>query len=94
MDKKYLISIEILHLVAGFSLVASGILVYFIDGFEMALSWTIFGAMYVSMSDVGEEDMNEEKRKNTKHLNRRLFGYVGASLSILLFIYYATKLCL
>jgi hypothetical protein len=63
MEKKYLISIEQLHLIAGFSLVVSGILTYFVDGFEMALSWTIFGAMYISMSDVGEEDMNEVKKK-------------------------------
>ena len=54
MKNKYSLSIETLHLIAGFSLVFSGFLVYFIDGFEMALSWIIFGPMYISMSDIGE----------------------------------------
>jgi len=92
--KKYLISIETLHLIAGFSLVLSGILVYFIDGFEMALSWAIFGAMYISMSDIGEDEMSAEKRSHPRHLNRRLFGYVGASLGVILVIFYINKLFL
>jgi hypothetical protein len=86
--KKYIFSIEKLHLIAGISLVFSGILVYFIDGFEMALSWIIFGAMYISMSDVGEDDMSEEKRNHSKHVIRRLFGYFGAIFSLLLVVYY------
>jgi len=94
MKKKYLISIESLHLIAGFSLVISGVLVYFIDGFEMALSWAIFGAMYISMSDIGENEMNEEKLKHRSHLIRRLFGYLGAILGIALTIYYAGKFIL
>ena len=92
MEKRYLISIERLHLVAGFSLVFSGILVYFIDGFEMALSWAIFGAMYISMSDVGEDEMSEEKLKHKSHIVRRIFGYVGAILGIVLTFYYLTML--
>ena len=92
MKNKHLISIETLHLIAGFSLVISGVLVYFIDGFEMALSWAIFGAMYISMSDVGENEMSEEKLKHRSHLIRRLFGYVGALLGVTLIIYYIVKL--
>ena len=92
MEKRYLISIERLHLVAGFSLVFSGILVYFIDGFEMALSWAIFGAMYISMSDVGEDEMSEEKLKHKSHIIRRIFGYVGAILGIVLTFYYLSIL--
>jgi len=88
MKKKYLISIEKLHLIAGFSLVISGILVYFIDGFEMALSWAIFGAMYISMSDVGEDEMSEEKLKDRSHIIRRIFGYTGAILGLVLIFYY------
>jgi hypothetical protein len=88
MEKRYLISIERLHLIAGFSLVFSGILVYFIDGFEMSLSWAIFGAMYISMSDVGEDEMSEEKLKHKSHITRRIFGYVGAILGIVLTFYY------
>ena len=94
MNKKYLISIERLHLIAGFSLVVSGVLVYFIDGIEMALSWLVFGAMYISMSDIGENDMSEEKRNHSSHMIRRLFGYLGASFSIILVVYYLNKIFL
>ncbi|RJU83939.1 MAG: hypothetical protein DWB99_01120 [Candidatus Poseidoniales archaeon] len=92
LNKKYLISIERLHLIAGFSLVLSGIMVYFIDGIEMALSWGVFGAMYISMSDIGEDDMSEEKRNQSSHSIRRLFGYAGASFSLVLVFYYLTKI--
>ena len=94
MKKKYLVSIEALHLIAGFSLVLSGILVYFIDGLEMALSWSIFGAMYISMSDIGEAEMSEEKRKQPNHIIRRLFGYSGATFSVLLLLFYLNKVFL
>ena len=94
MKKKYLISIEALHLIAGFSLIVSGALVYFIDGFETALSWAIFGAMYISMSDVGEKEMSDEKLKHVSHLVRRLFGYLGALFSIALLLFYINKVFL
>ena len=94
MKKKYFISIESLHLIAGFSLVISGILVFFIDGFEMTLSWAIFGAMYISMSDIGEDEMSEEKLKHRSHLIRRIFGYLGAILGVVLIFYYLNKMAL
>ena len=92
MKGKYLISIEILHLIAGFSLMISGVLVYFIDGFEMAVSWGVFGAMYVSMSDVGENEMSSEKLHHINHKVRRLFGYIGAGFSIILVCFYFNKI--
>ena len=91
-NKKYFISIEKLHLIAGFSLVISGSIVYFIDGVEMALSWAIFGAMYISMSDIGENEMSEQKRNHSSHKIRRLFGYLGAFCSIILLIFYLSKI--
>lgn len=94
MKKKYIISIEKLHLIAGFSLIFSGIMVYFIDGFEMALSWIIFGAMYISMSDIGEAEMNEEKLNHPNHMIRRLFGYLGAAFSVILVLFYLNKIFL
>lgn len=94
MNEKYILSIEKLHLIAGFSLVVSGILVYFLDGFEMMLSWVIFGAMYISMSDIGEDEMSEEKRNHLSHKIRRLFGYVGAVMSVVLVLYYIGKIFL
>ena len=92
MKKKYTISVERLHLIAGFSLVGSGIAVGFLDGLEMALSWMIFGAMYISMSDIGEAEMEEAKLRHPLHLNRRLFAYVGAILSVFLLLFYLNQL--
>jgi len=86
------VSIELLHLIAGFSLVVSGVLAYFAEGIDMALSWGIFGAMYISMSDIGEDEMSDEKRKHLKHRNRRLFGYMGATLSVFLILFYLKQL--
>ncbi len=88
MKNKYLISIEVLHLIAGFGLILSGILVYFISGIEMALSWAVFGAMYISMSDIGENEMTEDKKNHLKHKMRRAFGYLGAFLALFLVVYY------
>lgn len=91
-NKNYLISIEKLHLIAGGALVISGGLVYFIEGVEMALSWAIFGAMYVSMSDIGEAEMCDQKRNHLHHKVRRLFGYLGAVFSIVLVFFYLVKI--
>ena len=82
MKKKYLISIERLHLITGFTLVTSGVLAYFSSGIEAALSWVIFGAMYISMSDIGEDEMSEEKRNHRNHALRRAFAYFGAVFSV------------
>jgi len=94
MKKRYLISVERLHLISGFSLVLSGVLVYYIEGLEMALSWIIFGAMYISMSDIGEREMSEEKLNHSSHTIRRLFGYIGAVFSIVLLLFYLKKIIL
>ena len=58
----------------------------------MALSWIIFGAMYISMSDIGETEMSEEKLKHQSHIIRFIFGYLGAILSITLLIFYLNKI--
>ena len=94
MNKKNKVSIETLHLIAGFSLVLSGVLVYLIDGLEMALSWSIFGAMYISMSDIGEAEMSEEKCKQPNHIIRRLFAYSGAIFSVVLVVFNLNKILL
>ena len=38
---------------------------FFIYDVEMAISWGVFGAMYISMSDIGEGDMS--KKTGTTH---------------------------
>jgi hypothetical protein len=92
MKNKYIISIENLHLIAGFSLIISGALVYFISGIEMALSWGVFGAMYISMSDIGEGRMCCAESECAKHKLRRAFGYIGALLGVFLVFYYLLQI--
>ncbi|BDD05547.1 hypothetical protein [Aureibacter tunicatorum] len=92
MKKDYLITIERLHLIAGFALVISGILAYFSNGLETALSWIIFGAMYISMSDIGEDEMSVEKLNHPNHLIRRSFGYFGTIFSIVLALFYLNRI--
>ena len=92
MRNQFIVSIETLHLIAGFSLVLAGILVYFIEGVEMALSWLIFGAMYISMSDIGENEMSHTQLLSRKHQLRRFFGYFGAIASVSLLLFYLYQL--
>ncbi len=89
MKNKFIISIETLHLIAGIALVASGATVYFLDGIEMALSWSIFGAMYISMSDIGEDEMSQTQLTGRRHKVRRTFGYLGALGSVALLSFYS-----
>ena len=92
MTRNYLISIERLHLIAGGSLVLAGAISYVDQGLETALSWAIFGAMYISMSDIGEDDMPDEKRGHMNHKLRRLFGYLGSGFSLYLVMHYTLRL--
>lgn len=85
-----MISIENLHLIAGYSLIVSAVIVFFISGIEMSLSWAIFGSMYISMSDIGESEMSPQTLKSTRHQIRRLFGYIGALGGLALIAYYLT----
>ena len=87
-----LIPIETLHLVAGYGLIVSGLLAFSVHGLEMALSWAIFGSMYISMSDVGENEMSQEKLRSRKHVLRRIFGYAGALLTLCLVLYYLSMI--
>jgi hypothetical protein len=77
-------SVETLHLSTGANLVLCGIISYQSEGLGMMLSWTIFGVMYVSMSDIGEDEMTQKKRQSIRHRMRILFAYLGAFLSIIL----------
>lgn len=81
---KKILTVENLHLFTGSVLILSGILSYFQDGFTMMLSWCIFGAMYISMSDIGEHDMCCETKASQKHKVRTFAAYFGSVLSLLL----------
>lgn len=80
------LSVEFLHFFTGFCLVVCGGISYLTEGLSMMLSWTIFGAMYVSMSDIGEDEMKTTKRSSRRHITRVLFAYAGAILSIILLL--------
>ena len=82
-----IVSVEILHFFTGICLILCGMFSYVTEGMSMMLSWTIFGAMYVSMSDIGEEEMSSSKRESKRHQMRVIFAYVGALLSIILLIH-------
>jgi hypothetical protein len=58
----------------------------------MGLSWLIFGAMYISMSDIGEDEMSEDKLNHPNSTIRQIFGYVGAIFSITIVIFYFIKI--
>ncbi|MEM7162224.1 MAG: hypothetical protein AAF487_07245 [Bacteroidota bacterium] len=88
MKKKKLISIETLHLVAGFSLVLAGLIVIFNQGIEIAMSWIIFGAMYISMSDIGEKKMRSSEKKAKRFKLKFFFAFIGAIFSQFLLFYY------
>jgi len=83
--KKFL-TIENLHLLTGAILILSGILSYQKDGLGATLSWAIFGAMYISMSDIGESKMSDNEKTAVNHKVRTVAAYLGAGLSSWLLI--------
>jgi len=87
---KKIITIENLHLFTGCALIIAGVIGYFAEGIPTMLSWTIFGAMYISMSDIGEAHMSDTKKASVNHIVRTMAAYLGATLSVGLLLYYAT----
>ena len=87
MTKKMLI-IEKLHLFTGFTLILAGLISYIPEGISTTLSWAIFGAMYISMSDIGENSMSDTEKASINHKIRTAAAYLGAILSAALLIYY------
>ena len=83
--KSYL-TIENLHFFTGFALMAAGLISYQQEGVGMMLSWTIFGAMYLSMSDVGESKMTEAEKTSIQHRIRTFAAYLGAIFSVWLLV--------
>lgn len=89
---KRILTIENLHLFTGFTLIIAGILGYFADGVTTLLSWAIFGAMYISMSDIGEGNMTKEELASINHIIRTVAAYLGAILSTCLSVFYLLNL--
>ena len=81
-----ILTVEHLHLFTGIILILCGLISYQKEGVNIMLSWSIFGAMYLSMSDIGEDSMNVEKKSSKKHRMRTFAAYLGAGLSLWLLI--------
>ena len=79
---KNAITVERLHLFTGAALVSAGIIGFYSEGVAVMLSWSIFGAMYISMSDIGECRMCCAERASGKHKARTFAAYLGAVLSV------------
>jgi hypothetical protein len=89
---KTILSVENIHLFTGIILITAGVLSYQSADLSMMLSWSIFGAMYISMSDIGECTMCTTEKASKKHKIRIFAAYLGAILSIWLFIDLIIKL--
>lgn len=83
---KKIFTVEYLHLATGILLIISGLL-SLKEGLDMLLAWAIFGAMYISMSDIGECKMCCEEKASKKHKIRTMAAYLGFTLSIILVVY-------
>lgn len=82
------VKIEVLNLIAGLFLIFSGVAVYFISGFEMMMSWVIFGSMYLAMDKYEEHCLSDEEVNSSWHKMRRFFAWAGAIGAVTLFVYY------
>ena len=83
---KKILTVENLHLFTGFTLVVAGLISYQQEGVGMMLSWSIFGAMYLSMSDIGEDKMTATEIASLNHKIRVIAAYFGAILAIWLLL--------
>lgn len=83
---KKFFTVEHLHLYTGIVLIIAGLLSWKPEGVGSMLSWSIFGAMYISMSDIGESKMDSEEKSSKKHRVREFAAYLGAILSTWLLV--------
>lgn len=85
---KKIFSIEYVHLLTGFILIIAGLMSYQGDGISAMVSWIIFGAMYISMSDIGESNMSRSEKKSVKHTIRIIGAASGAIFSLVLLTHF------
>ncbi len=78
--------VESLHLLTGTLLIIAGGLSYLQEGISMMLSWSIFGAMYLSMSDIGEKCMCGEEKASINHTVRTFAAFLGFGLAVWLVV--------
>lgn len=87
------IRLEILNLITGATLEASGLLNLFGGRFETAMGWIIFGAMYLVMDDYSQKSNGGISTSVARAMSktRAVFGWVGLTGSMLLFLYYLSR---
>ena len=68
----------------GFCLFTAGMVYFLQSDYTSALSWGIFGAMYLVMDSYKPCPLAE---RTSSHLIREVFGIVGFVLAVLLLIY-------
>jgi small neutral amino acid transporter SnatA (MarC family) len=78
------IKLEYFNIGTGLCLFVAGILYLLQQDYTSALSWGIFGAMYLVMDSYKPCPSAE---RNSSHLMREFFGVVGFILAIFLLVY-------
>jgi hypothetical protein len=73
--------LEYLNQGTGVCLCIAGIIYMLQSDYTSALSWGIFGAMYLVMDDYKPNDLDTKK---IGHRVRELFAFVGFALSLVL----------
>ena len=80
---------EIYNLFTGVCLLIAGGIDLFRADYSMALSWAIFGSMYLVMDDYTyNEGAQKTLLEKITHISRHVFSVTGALLSVVLIAYY------
>ncbi len=82
---------EILNLIVGFELIAVGILYLILSNIESAVSWSIFGCMYIVMDKYSVLEKMSSNRKLIEFI-KYLAAWLGCIMSTVFLIYVATML--
>ena len=86
------IKTELLNFLTGVFVTLCGVLNFFSGSFEMAMSWIIFGAMYLVMGDYLQNPKMGTVLEKVTDAGRRIFSWVGFIGSIVLTVYYIVAL--
>ena len=78
------LKLEYLNMGTGFCLSVAGIVYVLQQDYTSALSWGIFGAMYLVMDSYKPCPLAE---RTSSHLVREVFGVVGFVLAVTLLLY-------
>lgn len=83
------IKTELLNLLTGLLLVASGVLNLIYADFATGMSWIIFGSMYLIMDDYLQNKSLATTLEKLTEASRHIFSWVGLAGSLVVTAYYA-----